>query len=74
MNDLTYISLFKTVMQKAIEVYRPEAIVLQTGADSLSLDKLGEFNLSIKGHGECVEFILSKGIPTVILGGGGYTI
>ena len=31
-----------------MEVYRPNAVVLQCGADSLSLDKLGGFNLSIK--------------------------
>jgi histone deacetylase 1/2 len=31
-----------------MEVYQPEAIVLQAGADSLSGDRLGCFNLSIK--------------------------
>jgi hypothetical protein len=29
--------------------FRPGAIVLQCGADSLSGDKLGTFNLSMKG-------------------------
>jgi histone deacetylase 1/2 len=31
-----------------MEVYRPNVAVIQCGADSLSLDKLGGFNLSIK--------------------------
>ena len=25
-------------------------------------------------HGDCVDYVLSKGIPTMLLGGGGYTI
>ena len=37
-------------------------------------DRLGLFNLSIKGHGECVEYIKSFGIPTVLIGGGGYSL
>ena len=32
-----------------MEVYRPEAVVMQCGADSLSGDRLGCFNLSVKG-------------------------
>ena len=31
--------------------------MLQCGADSLGLDRLGVFSLSIKGHGECVKFV-----------------
>lgn len=36
-------------MSKVVEVYRPNAIVLQCGADSLAGDRLGCFNLSLKG-------------------------
>ncbi|CAI8020593.1 Histone deacetylase 6 [Geodia barretti] len=32
-----------------MEVYRPSAVVLQCGADSLAGDRLGCFNLSLKG-------------------------
>ena len=32
-----------------LEVYRPSVIVLQCGADSLAGDRLGCFNLSLKG-------------------------
>uniref|UniRef100_A0A3Q2Q1Z1 Histone deacetylase 3 n=1 Tax=Fundulus heteroclitus TaxID=8078 RepID=A0A3Q2Q1Z1_FUNHE len=35
---------------------------------------LGCFNLSIRGHGECVEFVKSFKIPLLVLGGGGYTV
>lgn len=32
-----------------MEMYRPDAVVLQCGADSVSGDRLGCFNLSLKG-------------------------
>ena len=35
---------------------------------------LGCFNLSINGHAECVRYVLAQRVPTLILGGGGYTI
>lgn len=57
-----------------ISHYRPDVIVFQLGADSLAEDRLGKFNLSIKGHGSCLRHILNKGIKVIMLGGGGYTI
>ena len=47
---------------------------MQLGADSLAYDVLGRFNMSIKGHGNCVKTMLSYGIPMMLLGGGGYTV
>lgn len=47
---------------------------MQCGADSIVHDKLGSFNNDTRAHGECVEFVLSRGVPVVLLGGGGYTI
>ncbi|BGP13539.1 hypothetical protein JCM10213_006680 [Rhodosporidiobolus nylandii] len=70
----SYVALFKSIMEPTIATYRPEAIVLQCGADSLGCDRLGCFNLSIAAHGECVRFIRSFGLPLLVLGGGGYTI
>lgn len=49
-------------------------MVLQCGADSLTGDRLGCFNLTVAGHASCVEFIKSFGLPTLVLGGGGYTV
>lgn len=73
-DDASYISLFNPVISSIMENYKPTAVVLQCGADSLSCDRLGCFNLSIKGHGECVRFVKSFGLPTLVVGGGGYTI
>lgn len=57
-----------------MEWYRPGAIVLQCGADSLAGDRLGCFNLSHRGHNACVQFVRKFNLPTLVLGGGGYTI
>lgn len=73
-DDTAYVSLFKSVIEPCINTFRPESIVLQCGADSLGLDRLGCFNLSIAAHGECVRFVKSFNLPLLVLGGGGYTI
>ena len=38
-----------------MQTFRPNAVILQCGADSLAYDKLGGFNLTLKGHGECLK-------------------
>lgn len=48
--------------------------MLQCGADSLAFDKLGTYNTTLRGHGECVRIIKEWGLPLLMLGGGGYTI
>lgn len=73
-DDESYKSIFEPVIAKVMEFYRPEAVVLQCGGDSLSGDRLGCFNLSMKGHANCVAFVKSFNLPTMILGGGGYTM
>ncbi|GAQ90432.1 Histone deacetylase complex catalytic component RPD3 [Klebsormidium nitens] len=73
-DDASYESLFKPIIGKVMEVFQPGAVVLQCGADSLTGDRLGCFNLSVKGHGECVKFVRSFNVPLLLLGGGGYTI
>ncbi|OQR76576.1 histone deacetylase 3-like [Tropilaelaps mercedesae] len=73
-DDASYYQVFKSVISSVIEHYKPGAIVLQCGADSLAGDRLGCFNLSIKGHGECVRFVRDLNIPLLVLGGGGYTL
>lgn len=72
--DVTYKEVFEPVIGHVMEYYRPEAIVLQCGADSLSGDRLGCFNLSMAGHANCVEFVKKFNIPTLVVGGGGYTM
>lgn len=74
MDDAAYRSIFRPVIGKIMETFQPGAVVLQCGADSLSGDRLGCFNLSVAGHADCVEFVRSFHIPMLVLGGGGYTL
>lgn len=73
-DDVSYETMFKPIIDKVMEVYRPTAVVIQCGADSLTGDRLGCFNLTLQGHAKCVEHVKSFNIPTLVLGGGGYTV
>ncbi|KAK7532162.1 uncharacterized protein J3D65DRAFT_635956 [Phyllosticta citribraziliensis] len=73
-DDAAYKKIFESVITEVMKCYRPEAVVLQCGADSLSGDRLGSFNLSMEGHANCVKFVKSFGLPLMLLGGGGYSI
>ncbi|KAJ9612946.1 histone deacetylase [Cladophialophora chaetospira] len=73
-DDTSYKGIFEPVIRATMEYYQPSAVVLQCGGDSLSGDRLGCFNLSMKGHANCVQFVKSFNLPTLILGGGGYTM
>lgn len=74
LDDESFIYIFKPVLRSIMETFRPEAIVLQCGSDSISGDRLGCFNLSIQGHGECARFLKTFNVPMMLLGGGGYTL
>ncbi|TEB39370.1 histone deacetylase Hda1 [Coprinellus micaceus] len=73
-SDDNYKSVFEPVIRSVMETYDPSAIVLQCGTDSLSGDKLGCLNLSMRGHANCVRFVKSFNKPLLLLGGGGYTM
>ncbi|OXB37819.1 histone deacetylase 1/2 [Cryptococcus neoformans] len=72
--DETFQSIFKPVIDRIMSHFRPSAVVLQMGADSISGDKLGGFNLTLEGHAECARFIKSFNVPVMMVGGGGYTV
>lgn len=74
MDDDAYDSIFVPIISKVMETFQPSAVVLQCGADSLTGDRLGCFNLTVKGHGKCVEFVKKYNLPFLMVGGGGYTI
>ena len=74
MDDISFEYIFKKTVGNCVEKFKPQAIVLQGGTDSLSGDRLGCFNLSIVGHSVGVRYVKSLGIPYMLLGGGGYTL
>ena len=74
LDDDSFLAIFKPVIAAIMTHYRPGAVVLQCGADSLAGDRLGGFNMSLKGHAGAVAFVRSFNIPMLVLGGGGYTL
>ncbi|XP_025836836.1 histone deacetylase Rpd3 [Agrilus planipennis] len=74
MDDESYESIFVPIISKVMETFQPSAVVHQCGADSLTGDRLGCFNLTVRGHGKCVEFVKKYNLPFMMVGGGGYTI
>ncbi|XP_049990798.1 histone deacetylase 2-like [Alexandromys fortis] len=73
-NDGSYGQIYKPIISKVMEIYQPSAAVLSYGADSLSGDRLGCFNLPVKGHPKCVEVVKTFNLPLLMFCGGGYTI
>ena len=76
-SDDAYLALFRPLFDRICEWYRPGAVVLQCGADSLAGDAIGCFNLSLRGHSDCVKHVHGTcedlGMGLLLLGGGGYT-
>ena len=68
--------MFEEILNGVVKKFKPDCIVLQAGADSLVGDSVGLengcFNLSTKGHGECVRLVRDLKLPLLVLGGGGY--
>lgn len=58
--------------ERALERFRPEAIVFQCGADGLASDPLGTFNLTLESYLKSVRLVSSLRLPLLVLGGGGY--
>lgn len=54
-----------------MEFFRPGAVVLQMGADSISGDKLGGFNLTLEGNTPRIEIVgrsaKSQVMPSVLV-------
>ena len=73
-DDVAYESIFKPVIRKIMEKFQPSVVVFCCGADSLSGDRVGCWNLSIKGHAAVLEFVKTFNLPMLVLGGGGYSI
>jgi hypothetical protein len=74
LDDESFMSIYEPIVGQIMEVYRPDAVVLQSGADSLTGDRLGCFNLSMRGHALPLRFLKKYNVPILLLGGGGYTI
>ena len=73
-NDEMYCNLFVNVFSEITNIFDPEVIVCQCGADALSGDPMGDFNLTSKAYIDCVRYVCQNNVPVMILGGGGYNM
>lgn len=73
LDDASFEMVFKPVIDRIFQNYAPEAVVMCCGADSIAGDRIGCWNLTLKGHASAVSYLKSFGVPLVLLGGGGYT-
>ncbi|XP_026644765.1 histone deacetylase 2-like [Microtus ochrogaster] len=61
-DDDSYGQIFKPIISKVMEMYQPSAVVLQCGADSLSGDRLGCFNLTVKAQTGAGRLLFEKAL------------
>lgn len=75
LNDSSMLWIIKEIVAPLILNFGPRAIVIQCGCDGLALDTHKEWNMTIKGYRDSIDWILShfSEIPIMLLGGGGYS-
>lgn len=71
-NDSEARAVLHDLILPRVTEFRPEAIVLQCGADSLTEDPLSRLALSNRAYLEAVTALLPLAPRVLVLGGGGY--
>jgi acetoin utilization deacetylase AcuC-like enzyme len=72
-SDATFLAAFRPVVAAARDRFAPRCVVVQCGADALAGDPLGGFNLTPQALATCTAELADWGLPTLVLGGGGYS-
>jgi acetoin utilization protein AcuC len=72
LNDSEFELLFREVVIPLVDSTGADSLVLCCGADSLAGDPLSKMELSNVALWAAVDELIARGLPTVILGGGGY--
>lgn len=71
-NDSEMLWLLHQAILPLVERLRPQAILLQCGADALAEDPLSRLALSNNAHWGVVRALMGRAPRLVVLGGGGY--
>jgi acetoin utilization protein AcuC len=71
-NDTEFRTLIETAVLPLIRAHRPQAIMLQAGADALEEDPLAKLSLSNSAHCAVVAALRGLAPRLLVLGGGGY--
>ncbi len=70
-DDLSFVPMFRSIMNKARQVYHPNAVVMQCGGSLLAGERDSRFNLTCRGYGDCLRLVRDFGLPMLLLGGVG---
>jgi len=71
--DASLLRLFDSCVEPVRAAFRPDAVVVQCGADGLAGDPCRLASLSSTGLAHVVQRVLGWSVPTLLLGGGGYS-
>jgi acetoin utilization protein AcuC len=71
-NDTEMRALLQNAILPLIQDFAPQALLLQSGADSLQEDPLARLSLSNNAYWDCVRAIRDLAPRLVVVGGGGY--
>jgi len=72
--DKVYMKAFKTIVIPLLNVYDPDVIVFELGADALAGDPLAHLRLTNNTYVDIIYHLLSLNTPILMTGGGGYNI
>ncbi|WP_147125656.1 acetoin utilization protein AcuC [Shimia ponticola] len=72
LNDTEFEALRDAVILPWVQAFRPEAIVLQCGADAVTEDPQSRLALSNNAHWSMVRAVMALTDRLLVLGGGGY--
>lgn len=73
-DDEVFIYVMDTIVVPLLEVFSPDLLVAQIGADTLLSDPLTHLSLTNNGYAYGIKRLASLGCPVMALGGGGYDI
>lgn len=72
--DQAYMEAFTVIALPLIEVYNPDVIVFELGADALAGDPLAHLQITNNTYADIIYHLLSFNKPILMTGGGGYNI
>ncbi len=72
--DEIYMKAFRAIVLPLLDVFVPDVIVLEAGADTLAGDPLAGLSMTNNTMADVVNLLLSFGKPILAVGGGGYNV
>ena len=72
--DQIYMKAFEQLVLPLIEVYNPDVIVFELGADGLAGDPLANLQLTNNVYADVINHIMNFDKPILATGGGGYHV